>query len=109
MPTSFIDLESGKGLCCCPGGYCCFSPFIPSAGQGMLGRGCASSKGRARLKIPGTGVGLACPSLPPSGEYSVGQVAMAPCAEALCRADRRGAHLTSAMAKSPTFSILNYN
>lgn len=64
MPTSFIDLESGKRLCCCPGGYCCFPPFIPSAGQGMLGRGCASSRGRARLEVPGTGVGLACPSLP---------------------------------------------
>lgn len=27
MPTSFIDLERGKGL------YCCFPPFIPSAGH----------------------------------------------------------------------------
>lgn len=102
-PTSFIDLESGKGLCCCPGGYCCFPPFIPSAGQGMLGRGCASSKGRAHLEVPGTGVGL---HVPPSLWGTQGGTGGR---GSLWRADRRGAHLTSAMAKSPTFSILNYN
>lgn len=71
MPTSLIDLERGKGLCCC------FPLFIPSASQGVLGRGFASCKGRACLAVPGTGVGLECP---PSGEHreGVGQAATAP-------------------------------
>lgn len=102
MPSSFIDLERREGLCCCccPGGYCSFSPFIPSAGQGCWGeRGCAWQP-RAGLAVPRTGVGLECPSLwGTQGRGGIGGHS------SLCRADI----LTSAIAKSPTFSILMYN
>lgn len=55
MPSSFIDLERGNGLCC----RCRFPPSVPSACRRRLGRGCVSSKGRARRAAPGTAAGLA--------------------------------------------------
>lgn len=107
MPTSFIDLE-WKGALLLPWGLLLLPSLLPLCRPGNAGERLCLQQGKGSPRSPWdrSGAGM---SLPPSGEHRVGQVAVAPCAEALCRAERRGAHLTSAMAKSPTFSILNYN
>lgn len=96
MPTSFTDLERGKGLSAAAalGTTAASLPSTP-----LLARVCWGKAVPPCLAVP---VGLECPSLWEGRGGTGGHGSP-------CRADGSGAHLTSAMAKSPTFSILKHN